>query len=93
MLTSKEKKNVEESLNNPSGGYTLILHNDDVNTFEHVINQLMNYCNHTAEQAEQCALITHLKGKCDILVGDKLKLEAIKQQLHDQKLSATIDIG
>lgn len=93
MLTSKKEKNKEGISENRTSGYTLILHNDDVNTFEHVMEQLISYCDHSLEQAEQCALITHFKGKCDVLVGDMTKLKAIKQQLLDKSLSATIDVN
>ena len=44
----------------------IIVYNDDVNTFEHVINTLMKVCDHTAEQAEQCSIIVHYKGKCGV---------------------------
>ena len=58
----------------------IVLYNDDVNTFDHVIDTLIRVCSHTAEQAEQCSLIVHYNGKCtvktDILekLNYKLKL-------------------
>lgn len=70
---------------------SLILHNDDVNTFEHVIESLIEICGHEEQQAEQCALITHLKGKCEVKTGPLVKLEPLKQSLSDRKLSVTID--
>jgi ATP-dependent Clp protease adaptor protein ClpS len=45
---------------------SLILYNDDVNTFEHVIKSLVEVCGHDPVQAEQCALIVHLKGLCEV---------------------------
>ena len=53
----------------------IILYNDDVNTFDHVINTLIYACDHTPEQAEQCSLIVHYKGKCTVKTGayDDLK--------------------
>lgn len=53
----------------------IVLHNDDVNTFDHVIETLMIVCDHTPEQAEQCALLVHYKGKCTVKTGflDDLK--------------------
>ncbi|MCM0042543.1 MAG: ATP-dependent Clp protease adaptor ClpS, partial [Algoriphagus sp.] len=47
----------------------LVVFNDDVNTFEHVIQVLMKVCEHTHEQAEQCTLIIHYKGKCAVKKG------------------------
>lgn len=53
----------------------IVLFNDDVNTFDHVIETLIYACEHTAEQAEQCALLVHYKGKCTVKTGvyDDLK--------------------
>jgi len=53
----------------------IVLYNDDVNTFDHVINMLIHVCEHTPEQAEQCSLIVHYKGKCTVKTGayDELK--------------------
>ena len=53
----------------------IIVYNDDVNTFDHVIETLIRVCNHTAEQAEQCSIIIHYKGKCTVKTGvlDELK--------------------
>ncbi|WP_339896422.1 ATP-dependent Clp protease adaptor ClpS [uncultured Algibacter sp.] len=53
----------------------IVLYNDDVNTFDHVIETLIHACEHTAEQAEQCSLIVHYKGKCTVKTGlyDDLK--------------------
>ena len=44
----------------------IVLFNDDVNTFDHVIETLIYACDHTSEQAEQCALLVHYKGKCTV---------------------------
>jgi ATP-dependent Clp protease adaptor protein ClpS len=54
----------------------IILYNDDYNTFDHVINCLVKYCKHDPIQAEQCALLVHHTGRCDVKHGsyDKLKL-------------------
>tara|TARA_B100001540_G_scaffold68341_1_gene61531 strand:- start:5555 stop:5824 length:270 start_codon:yes stop_codon:yes gene_type:complete len=60
---------------------TLVLINDDYNTFEHVIDCLMSLCDHTAIQAEQCALLTHYKGSCEVLTGISSDLELIKEDL------------
>ncbi len=47
----------------------IVLHNDDVNTFDHVIETLIRVCNHEELQAEQCALLVHYKGKCTVKTG------------------------
>ena len=55
--------------------HQIVLHNDDVNTFDHVIRCLIRICDQTAEQAEQCAYIVHYHGKCVVKTGayDDLK--------------------
>ena len=55
----------------------IVLHNDDVNTFDHVIETLIRVCKHDAIQAEQCALLVHYKGKCTVKTGT---LEELKPQ-------------
>ena len=47
----------------------IVLYNDDVNTFDHVTETLVRVCDHTWEQAEQCAILVHYKGKCTVKTG------------------------
>ncbi|UKM64539.1 ATP-dependent Clp protease adaptor ClpS [Flavobacteriaceae bacterium GSB9] len=68
----------------------IILYNDDVNTFEHVIETLIYACDHTAEQAEQCSLIVHYKGKCTVKTGLYDDLKPRCSMLLDAGLSAEI---
>lgn len=68
----------------------LLLYNDDVNTFDHVINMLCKYCEHDLIQAEQCAWIVHNNGKCMVKRGEFTKLKAICSALLDAGLSAKI---
>ena len=68
----------------------IILHNDDINSFEHVIMTLINYCDHSPEQAEQCAFIVHHNGKCGIKTGSIDKLKPIYQALLAEDLTVTI---
>ena len=70
---------------------SLLLYNDNVNTFDHVIECLMKICNHEPEQAEQCAYIIHYKGKCAVKSGEFLKLRPLCEALLDKGLSATIE--
>lgn len=69
----------------------IILFNDDVNTFEWVIECLMTYCGHDSIQAEQCAHIVHFNGKCDIKKGTFDKLKPICETLLEKGLTAEIN--
>ncbi|GAA0873439.1 ATP-dependent Clp protease adaptor ClpS [Gangjinia marincola] len=50
--------------------HEIVVYNDDFNTFDHVINTLIDTCEHDAIQAEQCTLLIHYKGKCAVKTGD-----------------------
>lgn len=81
---------IEEVLEGVDHSSALILYNDDVNTFDHVIDCLVRICKHEELQAEQCALLVHFKGKCTVKQGAKQDLMAMCQALLDEGLSATI---
>ncbi len=68
----------------------IVLYNDDVNTFDHVIDTLVDVCEHTSEQAEQCALLVHYKGKCTVKTGLLKNLKPKCSQLLSAGLSAEI---
>ena len=68
----------------------LIVFNDEVNTFDFVINTLMNVCDHSLEQAEQCTLLIHYKGKCCVKNGSYESLEPLCNKILSKGLSATI---
>ena len=70
--------------------YQLVVFNDDVNTFDHVIEVLVKYCDHQVIQAEQCAYIVHYNGKCIVKKGDMDTLKPIRVALTDAGLSAKI---
>ena len=72
-------------------GKCLILHNDDFNTFDWVIESLVAICKHSYEQAEQCSLLVHFKGKCSVKEGAMDQLKPLKDGLVDRGLSATIE--
>lgn len=72
-------------------GYQLIVHNDDVNTFDWVIESLMSICNHTLEQATQCAMFIHFKGKYAVKHGEEKELIVLKDGLHDRGISASVE--
>lgn len=89
---NEEKTITETSIENLlDDGSHLILYNDDVNTFEHVIETLVQVCNHTYEQAEQCAIIVHFKGKCDVKSGSYQTLKIMCLALLNAGLSAEIE--
>jgi ATP-dependent Clp protease adaptor protein ClpS len=70
---------------------SLIVHNDDVNTFDWVIEALMDICDHTLEQAEQCSILIHYKGRASVKNGSLNELKPLKQALLDRTISVTIE--
>ena len=70
--------------------HQIVLFNDDVNTFDHVVETLMRVCGHTLEQAEQCSIIVHYKGKCTVRTGSYEELKPRCTQLLQADLSAEI---
>ncbi len=70
--------------------HEIILYNDDVNTFDFVIDSLISVCEHTPEQAEQCTVLVHYKGKCAVKTGEYKDLEPRCTKLLDLGLSAEI---
>ena len=68
----------------------IVLFNDEVNTFDHVIETLIYACDHTSEQAEQCSLIVHYKGKCTVKTGSYEDLKPRCTMLLEAGLSAEI---
>lgn len=69
----------------------LVLYNDDFNTFEHVIESLVDVCHHTPEQAEQCAIIVHNKGRYEVKSGSYKRLLPMKNGLIDRELTVSIE--
>jgi ATP-dependent Clp protease adaptor protein ClpS len=68
----------------------LVVFNDDVNTFDHVINTLIKVCKHTPEQAEQCTLIIHYKGKCTVKKGSFDELAPMRNAICQRGISAEV---
>lgn len=91
--TSVETNEEIEVLNEIISGHNnnLVLYNDDVNTFDHVIDCLIDYCKHTPIQAEQCALIVHNNGKAVVKSGSLDELHPICTALLDNNLSVVIE--
>ncbi|MCD6064603.1 MAG: hypothetical protein K0R82_2514 [Flavipsychrobacter sp.] len=71
--------------------HSLIVWNDDVNTFDHVIESLIDVCEHSPEQAEQCAMIIHHKGKYGVKNGSFDFLRPLAEALINRSIQATID--
>ncbi|HEX2934431.1 MAG TPA: ATP-dependent Clp protease adaptor ClpS [Bacteroidales bacterium] len=86
-----EKYDFEEEISGRSGVNFLTLHNDDVHTFDYVIETLVDVCEHDSLQAEQCAYIVHYKGKCEVKKGTYDTLHPMKSKLIEKGLAATID--
>jgi ATP-dependent Clp protease adaptor protein ClpS len=86
-----EKHDFEKAVKSGKNSNFLTLHNDDVHTFDYVIETLMDVCEHDMIQAEQCAYIVHYKGKCDVKKGTVDCLQPMKTRLIDKGLVATID--
>lgn len=83
----QEEIKIEELLGDEN---VIVLFNDDVNTFDHVIDTLIKVCKHEPLQAEQCAMIVHYKGKCDVKSGKMSDLIPMCSALLDEGLSAEI---
>lgn len=69
----------------------LVLYNDDVNTFDFVIQSLIEICNHEPIQAEQCALIAHYTGKCAVKSGDYDEIKPLFEEMTVRGLTVTIE--
>lgn len=82
---------LEEILTDVDLGYQLVVYNDEVNTFDWVIESLMAICNHTLEQATQCSMFIHFKGKYAVQHGTEIELIPMKDALHDRGITASLE--
>lgn len=82
---------VEDLLVDIESPFQLIVWNDEVNTFDWVIETLMEVCNHTYEQAEQCAYIIHFKGKYAVKEGSYDYLKPMCDEITDRGIGATVE--
>ncbi len=91
-IMSTQEKTLEDVLTQEEvqKNNEIVLYNDDVNTFDHVIDTLVYACNHSPEQAEQCSIIVHYKGKCTVKTGVYGELKPQCSKLLDAGLSAEI---
>jgi ATP-dependent Clp protease adaptor protein ClpS len=73
------------------GVYVVIVWNDDINTFDYVINCLMKYAGHEQQQAEQCTFLIHFKGKCDVKKGSQSEMQILNNKLSACGLTTTLE--
>ena len=87
-----KEKTLRKSNKQSSEGekYSLVLYNDEINTFDHVIKSLVEICGHDSVQAEQCALIVHLKGSCEIKSGIMEVLQVMSRSLNAKGLNSKV---
>ncbi|MBT5585538.1 MAG: ATP-dependent Clp protease adaptor ClpS [Flavobacteriaceae bacterium] len=86
----EQQKSSQDTLEAAEKESELIVYNDEVNTFDHVINTLIRVCKHSNEQAQQCTLIIHFKGKCSVKTGPIEKLKSACQGILDAGIQAEI---
>lgn len=72
--------------------FSLIVWNDDINTFDWVIDTLMEVCGHTQEQAEQCSLLIHHLGKYAVKNGDYETLNSMRETITHRNINATVEV-
>ncbi|NVO18284.1 MAG: ATP-dependent Clp protease adaptor ClpS [Bacteroidetes bacterium] len=90
-MVKENPRIIDEPVELDDSGKVLVLHNDDHNTFDYVIESLIEVCGHEFEQAEQCALTTHTKGKCDIKKGELSILKSLHNEMGRRGLTTSID--
>jgi ATP-dependent Clp protease adaptor protein ClpS len=91
VMSTKEKIQEEvDVLEKEVNQHEIVLHNDEVNTFDFVLDSLIDVCEHTVEQAEQCTWLVHFKGKCTVKTGELKDLEPRCSKLLSLGLSAEL---
>lgn len=90
MSTREKYQEDVDVLEQEVNQHEIILYNDDVNTFDFVIDSLIDVCDHTLEQAEQCTILVHYKGKCAVKTGEFDELKPRCTRLLNLGLSAEI---
>src|ERR1700676_1921081 len=91
-------RNVEEqafdtdTVTDVESPYSLVVWNDEVNSFDWVIQTLIEICNHSTEQAEQCGMIIHTRGKYAVKKGSYDELKQMRAPITDRGIGATIEV-
>ncbi|MBI34475.1 MAG: Clp protease ClpS [Flavobacteriales bacterium] len=88
LVEPKTRLDKKEKTSNPCD---LIIYNDDVNTFDFVIESIIKICEHSSIQAEQCTWIIHHNGKCSVKRGAIEKLKPMAEAFLDRGISAVIE--
>ena len=86
----KQAEQVKQRKKTVSNDYHIVLYNDDVNTFDFVIESLMEICNHEREQAEQCSIIVHNNGRCSVKDGSVSVLQPMCKALNQRGLTEDV---
>ena len=81
-----------ECLTATEDGYALIVWNDDINTFDWMIETLIQVCGHEPEQAEQCAILIHFTGKCAVKKGSYEDLKPMCDAINLREINATLEV-
>ncbi len=90
-MSTKERVQEEiDVLEQNINQHEIVLFNDDIHTFDYVIDALIDTCDHSLEQAEQCTILVHYKGKCTVKSGEYKDLKPRCTRLLDRGLSAEI---
>jgi len=89
--TNPWEQETVELLTDKREGYCIIVWNDEVNSFDWVIETLVDVCGHSFEQAEQCAMIIHHNGKYAVKEGDIDDLKPMCEAISERGISATIE--
>ncbi len=90
-MSTREKIQEEvDVLEQEANQHEIVLFNDDVHTFDYVIDSLINVCDHSVEQAEQCTWLVHFKGKCTVKTGELDDLKPRCSKLLELGLSAEL---
>lgn len=90
-MTTKHAEQEIEKTSNVDQDHHLVLYNDDVNTFDFVIESLIKICHHEREQAEQCSVIVHNNGRCTVKDGATKELQTMCKALVQRGLTAEVE--
>jgi len=89
-MKKQQLKSLDSTSDTLTNRMELILFNDDVNSFDFVIESLVEVCSHDPAQAEQCAMIAHFKGKCGIKTGTLTELAPMNNELNSRGISTVL---
>jgi ATP-dependent Clp protease adaptor protein ClpS len=92
LLEMSKKASLKTKQNKTKRGlYEVLIHNDTINTFDHVIDCLIDICGHNNIQAQQCALVTHTRGNCSVFVNRFEMCTEISKLLSQQRIKTSVN--